>query len=152
MNHMIHIAAMSQIRLDTDGRAYYRRKASRGQEATRGDPVPQAQDLRRDLPPAHRGRTTGHRRRSWYGSGRALRGDSSIQRGRPAPAHRHFGSATSRTRAKDATPNRLTTEGSRSDALVPSCHPPARAVSGNFQFPRGDCHAGLRGDRLRGGL
>ena len=26
MNHMIHIAAISQIRLDTDGRAYYRRK------------------------------------------------------------------------------------------------------------------------------
>src|SRR5450756_2996545 len=27
-----------------------------------------------------------------------------IQRGRPAPAHRHFGSATSRTRTTDATP------------------------------------------------
>jgi hypothetical protein len=26
MNHMIHIAAISQIRLDIDGRAYYRRK------------------------------------------------------------------------------------------------------------------------------
>ena len=26
INHMIHIAAISQIRLDTDGRAYYRRK------------------------------------------------------------------------------------------------------------------------------
>ena len=25
MNHMIHIAAMSQIRLDTEGRVYYRR-------------------------------------------------------------------------------------------------------------------------------
>ncbi len=30
MNHMIHIAAISQIRLDTDGRAYYRRKLSAG--------------------------------------------------------------------------------------------------------------------------
>ena len=30
MNHMIHIAAISQIRLDTDGRAYYRRKRSEG--------------------------------------------------------------------------------------------------------------------------
>jgi transposase len=30
MNHMIHIAAISQIRLDTDGRAYYRRKRSAG--------------------------------------------------------------------------------------------------------------------------
>ena len=30
MNHMIHIAAISQIRLDTDGRAYYRRKQAAG--------------------------------------------------------------------------------------------------------------------------
>ena len=36
-------------------------------------------------------------------TGRALRGVSRIQRGRPAPAHRHFGSATSRTRVRDAT-------------------------------------------------
>jgi transposase len=32
MNHMIHIAAISQIRLDTDGRAYYRRKRSEGKK------------------------------------------------------------------------------------------------------------------------
>jgi hypothetical protein len=30
MNHMIHIAAISQIRLDTEGRAYYRRKLAGG--------------------------------------------------------------------------------------------------------------------------
>ena len=30
MNHMIHIAAVTQIRLDTDGRAYYRRKRAEG--------------------------------------------------------------------------------------------------------------------------
>ena len=30
MNHMIHIAAISQIRLDTEGRAYYRRKLASG--------------------------------------------------------------------------------------------------------------------------
>jgi hypothetical protein len=30
MNHMIHIAATTQIRLDTDGRAYYRRKLASG--------------------------------------------------------------------------------------------------------------------------
>jgi transposase len=29
-NHMIHIAAISQIRLDTEGRAYYRRKRAEG--------------------------------------------------------------------------------------------------------------------------
>ena len=32
MNHMIHIAAISQIRLDTDGRAYYRRKRADGKK------------------------------------------------------------------------------------------------------------------------
>ena len=30
MNHMIHIAAISQIRLDTEGRVYYRRKLAAG--------------------------------------------------------------------------------------------------------------------------
>ena len=30
MNHMIHIAASTQIRLDTEGRAYYRRKVAAG--------------------------------------------------------------------------------------------------------------------------
>ena len=30
MNHMIHIAAATQIRLDTPGRAYYRRKLAAG--------------------------------------------------------------------------------------------------------------------------
>ncbi|MEO6410991.1 MAG: transposase, partial [Pedococcus sp.] len=30
MNHMIHIAAISQIRLDTDGRTYFRRKRAEG--------------------------------------------------------------------------------------------------------------------------
>ncbi len=30
MNHMLHIAAISQIRLDTPGRAYYRRKLAAG--------------------------------------------------------------------------------------------------------------------------
>jgi len=34
---------------------------------------------------------------------RALRGDTHIQRGRPSPAHRHFGSATPRTGETDAT-------------------------------------------------
>ena len=32
MNHMIHIAAISQIGLDTDGRAYYRRKRAEGKK------------------------------------------------------------------------------------------------------------------------
>src|SRR6478735_2138295 len=51
MNHMIHIAAISQIRLDTDGRAYYRRKRAEGKKPLEAIQVPQATDLRCDLPP-----------------------------------------------------------------------------------------------------
>ena len=58
INHMIHIAAVTQLRLDTDGRAYYRRKRADGQEAPGSDALPQAQDLRRHLPPARRRRPT----------------------------------------------------------------------------------------------
>jgi transposase len=32
MNHMIHIAAVTQLRLDTDGRTYYRRKGAAGKK------------------------------------------------------------------------------------------------------------------------
>lgn len=32
MNHKIHIAAVTQLRLDTDGRAYYRRKRAEGKK------------------------------------------------------------------------------------------------------------------------
>jgi transposase len=50
-------------------------QASRGQEATRGHSVPQAQDLRRHLPTADPGRAKGHRHGPGHGSGRALQGD-----------------------------------------------------------------------------
>ena len=47
MNHMIHIAAISQIRLETDGRDYYRRKRAEGKKPSRpsgassaGSPTP----------------------------------------------------------------------------------------------------------------
>ncbi len=36
MNHMIHIAAVTQIRLDTEGRAYYRRKRAAGKKPMEG--------------------------------------------------------------------------------------------------------------------
>ena len=79
----------------------------RREEANGGDALPQARDLRRDLPQARRRCRPSHHHTAparRHGPGRALRGDSRIQRGRPAPAHRHFGSATSRTRETDATP------------------------------------------------
>ncbi len=115
MNHMIHIAAISQIRLDTDGRAYYRRKRAEGKK-----PLEAIRCLKRRISDAIYRQLLADAQplpsKTWRGSGRALRGDSSIQRGRLSPAHRHFGSATSRTREEDATPDRLTTEGSRNDA------------------------------------
>ena len=47
VNHMIHIAAVSQIRLDTEGRAYYRRKRAAGKSHSKrcaassaGSPTP----------------------------------------------------------------------------------------------------------------
>ncbi len=57
MNHMLHIAAISQIRLDTPGRAYYRRKLAAGKTKLEAL-LPQAEDLRRCLPPAPRRRRT----------------------------------------------------------------------------------------------
>ena len=99
MNHMIHIAAATQIRLDTDGRAYYRRKIAAGKsrrEAMRCLKRRISDALYRQL---RADAAIGRER----GSGRAPRGDTSVQRGRLAPAHRHFGSATSRTRTNDAT-------------------------------------------------
>ena len=33
MNHMIHIAAITQLRLDTDGRVHYRRKRAEGKKS-----------------------------------------------------------------------------------------------------------------------
>jgi death-on-curing family protein len=40
MNHMIHIAAVTQLRHDTDGRAYYRRKLAEG-KTPGGDALPE---------------------------------------------------------------------------------------------------------------
>ena len=113
MNHVIHIAAIVQIRHDTEGRAYYRRKLDRVQDPDGSAALPQTPDLRRGLPPARRRRRPQRPdTRPWRGGpGRALGGVFEIQRGRPAhPGHRLFGSATSRTRNTDATPGRTRCE------------------------------------------
>ena len=97
-------------------------QARRREDQTRSTALPQAQDLRRALPTAARrcrpSSTQRHTRPGWHGSGRALRGDSSIQRGRPSPAHRHFGSATSRTRTTDATTDPVPPEESNQNDLL----------------------------------
>jgi len=78
MNHMIHIAAISQIRLDTDGRAYYRRKLSAGKtklEALRCLKRRISDAVYRQLVADAETSSTRHARPGWHGSGRALRGD-----------------------------------------------------------------------------
>ena len=117
MNHMIHIAAISQIRLDTGGRVYYRRKRAEGKKSLEA-----LRCLKRRISDAiYRQLLQDAQRAAIEDLGTGPDGTagrlSSIQPDRPTPAHRHFGSATSRTRAEEATPNRLTTEGSRNDAL-----------------------------------
>ena len=78
LNHVLHIAAVVQLRNDTDGRAYYKRKVKEGKGPLGGAALPAPPDLRRGLPPARR------RRR------------------------RHRPSATGRTRrAREGTPGRL---------------------------------------------
>ena len=98
MNHMIHIAAVTQLRLDTEGRAYYRRKRADGKK-----PMEAMRCLKRRISDAIYRQLVADAQRaapSQRGPGRALRGVSRIQRGRPAPAHRHFGSATSDKKKK----------------------------------------------------
>ena len=128
-NHVIHIAAVNQIRLDTSRPGLLPAQARRRQDpawkpcaASKGASPTPCIDNSEPTPPRHRAVDAGpggHRGASHH-----------IQRGRLAPAHRHFGSATSRTRTNDATrtPNEaedprkypptrpLTSEGCRSDA------------------------------------
>jgi transposase len=84
LNHVLHMAAIAQIRLDGEGRTYYRRKL---------DEAKTRKEARRCL-----------KRRLSDMIYRQLVADTYIQRGRPAhPGHRLFGSATTRTRSTDAT-------------------------------------------------
>ena len=91
LNHVLHIAAVTEIRHDSLGRAYYRRKLSGGKT-----PMEALRCLKRRLSEAVYDSCAPTPPWSGQGGGpgRARRGDTDIQRGRPAPAYRHFGSAT----------------------------------------------------------
>ena len=140
MNHVLHIAAIAQIRHDTEGRAYYRRKLPQAKTPHGSAALPQTADLRRGLPPARRRRQALSRsddrcrhvaRRAREGT----RGRLRIQRGRPAhPGHRLFGSATSRTRNTDATPAPPARTPARLRLLSP---PRRRAGAVKVQRPTG---------------
>ncbi len=98
MNHMIHIAAVTQLRLNTEGRAYYRRKRAAGKkpmEATRclkrriSDAI--YRQLLADDERAAQSPETGDAGPGGHCG--ATKESSAVD----LPAHRHFGSATSRT-------------------------------------------------------
>jgi transposase len=103
LNHVLYMAGIVQLRNDTEGRAYYRRKRQQAKTSLAAMRCLRRAAVRRGLPPAGRRRrgTGGHRRER--GPGRALGGDCLIQRDRPHPGHRLFGSATARTRTLDAS-------------------------------------------------
>ena len=96
INHLIHIAAVTQIRLDTEGRAYYRRKRAEDKK-----PLEAIRCLKRRISDAiYRQLLADAQCAAGAELERAREGTAGrlkIQRGRPTPAHRHFGSATSRT-------------------------------------------------------
>ena len=59
MNHMIHIAASTQIRLDTPGPGLLPAQGRRRQEPRRSDALPETAHLRRPVPPTPRRRRSG---------------------------------------------------------------------------------------------
>ena len=119
LNHVLYMAGIVQLRHDTAGRAYYRRKRAAGKTSMEA-----MRCLRRRLSDAvYRQLVADAAGPGRSEPGRALRGVSDIQRGRPVPGHRHFGSATSRTRRPDAT---ATTPGSTAHGPRSRCHPAAR--------------------------
>jgi hypothetical protein len=98
LNHVLYLTGIVQMRHDTDGRAYYRRKLA--ESKTRSRPCaayaggcPKWSTLSSSPTPQ-----PGPRARTRRAREDTPRGDSAIQRGRPTPGHRHFGSVvTSRT-------------------------------------------------------
>jgi transposase len=97
INRVLHIMAVVQLRRDTEGRRYYRRKLAAGKTPDGSHARPQTAPVRHRLP------TDGRRRQTLAdGPGRTHGGDSAIQRGRPKPQGRHFGEVTSRTRRTPA--------------------------------------------------
>ena len=102
MNHVLHIAAIAQIRHDTDGRAYYRRKLAEGKT-----PMEALRCLKRRLSDAVYRQLVADAQRSRASDEAGPGGHCGATQESSAvdlhPAHRHFGSATSRTRTTDAT-------------------------------------------------
>src|SRR4051794_35686414 len=131
LNHVLHMATIAQIRLDTEGRTYYRRKlaeAKTRKEARRclkrrlSDMV--YRQLVADANLVEDARALAVARGVEAGPGGQSGAVYRIQRGRPVhPGRRLFGSATTRTRSPDATRPTTpsdTTRGLGSPATTPT--------------------------------
>ena len=118
INHVLYMAGIVQLRNDTPGRAYYRRKLQQSKtsmEAMRA--------LRRRLSDAvyrQLAADAAARQATLHQTGPEGTPGRLCHPARPAfPGHRHFGSATSRTRIPDATPTASSPEDPRGPD---SCH------------------------------
>jgi hypothetical protein len=83
INRVLHIMAIVQLRYDTLGRAYYRRRLTEGKTPDGGPPRPQTPSVRCGLPAHDQRRQTRPSRGD--GPGRTTGSDSDIQRGQPYP-------------------------------------------------------------------
>ena len=100
INRVLHIMAVVQLRHDTPGRAYYRRRLAEGKTPMEALRALKRHLSRRDLQ-AH-GQRHPTRPNQRDGPGRTIGSDSAIQRGRPNPDSRLFGQVTTRTRHQEA--------------------------------------------------
>jgi transposase len=96
INRVLHIMAVVQLRHDTEGRAYYRRRLAEGKT-----PMEAIRALKRRLSDVVYRRMVNDAK-GQDGSGRTRGCDSSIQRGQPNPDGQLFGQVTSRTRQTPA--------------------------------------------------
>jgi hypothetical protein len=98
---VLYVAGFVQLRSDAKGRRSYRRRLADGKTSMEA-----MRCLRRRLSDVvYRQLVRDARAKTLRNAGpRGLGGACFIQRGRPHPGHRPFGSATSRTRPNDATP------------------------------------------------
>jgi hypothetical protein len=110
INRVLHIMAIVQLRHDTDGRAYFRRKVAAGKtsmEAMRCLKRRLSDAVYRQMIADAAAETTVTAvtpTRSWRRARRTSGGVYKLQRGRLQPQHRHFGEVTSRTRHHEPTP------------------------------------------------
>jgi len=116
INYMIHIAETSQLRVDIDEKAYYRRKRAEGKR-----PLEAIRRLSRRISDAIFRQMVAD-----AAAAAATNGGPGGQGGAPHisraagshPAHRRFGSGTSPNRTRDATPDSPPEDQPQSDGLT----------------------------------